>query len=65
MGVVRVEEADRDATPEAASVAESAREDDREKQKRKKTKSFGIWYARVDSNHRPFAPEASTLIANQ
>src|ERR1035441_3325031 len=20
-------------------------------------KSFGMWYARVDSNHRPFAPE--------
>jgi hypothetical protein len=23
--------------------------------------SFGMWYARVDSNHRPFAPEANAL----
>jgi integrase len=24
-----------------------------------------LWYARVDSNHRPFAPEAPGLITNQ
>jgi hypothetical protein len=24
-------------------------------------KAFGMWCARVDSNHRPFAPEANAL----
>src|ERR1019366_6708933 len=54
---VRVEEAGRDTSPKAASVGESAGEVDGEKRKRKRSNSFRMWYARVDSNHRPFAPE--------
>src|SRR5450759_553689 len=57
-GAVRVEEAGRDTSPKAASVGESAGEVDGEKRKRKRSKSFRMWYARAGSNHRPFAPEA-------
>ncbi len=31
------------------------------KNKRRSVKFFRMWYARVDSNHRPFAPEANAL----
>ena len=45
--------------PKTSCIAEIAREIARGKGK--VISSFGMWYARVDSNHRPFAPEANAL----
>ena len=54
-------EPDADGVSKARSAAEIAGEVARVKIKRRSVKYFRVWYARVDSNHRPFAPEANAL----